>query len=209
MTPESNTFEAYLKDYIPREVFVKLCLRTGITSTILLLVASQSGFSFFDHFAGSVNAIDKPIRIFVPLIVLLSTCALMFKDLEHAFPEKWSQVTSRGAAGAFVRSCAAELLLWQSSVFIGLILLVGFLTVAIPSAEITSELLVKLFTIIFYLSFCVVFFISAYLLVRRNGPPLADSKKFTSKFSSPTKMITFYCVNFLAILALFAAIIPR
>lgn len=204
ISAEPNSFDKYLKDHLPREVFAKLCLRTIISLSILLLAGTQPGFSFYDHLQRTADTVDMPIRVLAPLILLLSIYALMFKDLEHAFPEKWSQETAKGGAGAFVRSVSAELLLWMASIFFTLAIVVAIIPFALPLQDLTADITMKVFAILLYLIIFIAFFSSGYLLVKRNHPPLADSERFTKKFNSPRKVAAFYCANTLFVVLVYA-----
>jgi fumarate reductase subunit D len=128
----------------------------------------------------------------------------MFKDLEHAFPEEWSQETSMGSLGAFVRSISAEFLLWMASIFVILAVTMAILLFVIPAPDMTNELLAKIVAILVNLAFLTFFFIFAYVQVKRIQPPLADSKKFTEKFRAPRSIVAFYCATAMITLIAYA-----
>lgn len=203
ISAESNSFDKYLKDHLPREAFAKLCLRTIIWLLMLLLAGTQPQFSFYDHIGRTADTIDVPIRVLTPLILILFAIALMFKDLEHAFPEEWSQETKKGSWGAFIRSISAEFLLWMASIFLSIAVTMALTLIVVPHQDMTIDLFAKIVVILAYLTFFIFFFVSAYLLVKRVSPPLADSKKFIGVFDTPGKMASFYCANILFVLTVY------
>lgn len=205
ISAEPNSFDKYLKEHLPREAFAKICLRTIISLLMLLLAGIQPHFSFYDHFSRTADSIDMPIKILAPFITILFICALMFKDLEHALPEEWSQETSKGSLGAFVRSIAAEFLIWMASIFVSLAITMVILLFVIPSPDMTINLFAKIAAILVNLTGLTFFFVVAYLLVKRIQPPLADSKKFTEKFRTSRSIVAFYCATALITLIAYAS----
>lgn len=193
MATDKSAFDDYLKEELHRDILFRVLVWAFVAGLATYYASRSAQFTSISHLQRMADSLGPMVNAIGVAAIVLAGVALVLKDLENVSPAYWGQSSIAGRLGGFIRRLAGDLTLWVVGALVTILSAVAFVAFDAYRAE---QMTTKNFAAIFMMFFVFILFAVIVsilnVLVRRPGPPLTRTKRFSSLLNTAPRVVLFY-----------------